>query len=107
MVLFEDIVISTVYSVRRCWRIPANNYSLAHPWEGAENRNDDKNVSNDTTCDHSRMLYSPVSYNVDDLINKPAADRLARSSLLEMVKLTLRRIVHSPSEHLLDAATPN
>jgi hypothetical protein len=50
---------------------------LSDPWERAQNRNNDEYVRDDTARDHSRMLYSPVAHNVDDLVYKPAADALA------------------------------
>lgn len=51
------------------------------------------------------MLNCPVSYYVDDLVDKPAVEESACRSLPGMVERTLRRIAHNPSERLLDAAT--
>jgi len=44
---------------------------IAHPWEGTENRNDDKDISDYATGDNGRMLNGSVSDNVDDFVYKP------------------------------------
>lgn len=70
----KNIVVGAIEVLRSYWETPANHHLLAHPRQGTENRNDDEEICDDTTCDHSRMLDRPVSYYVDDLVDKPAAE---------------------------------
>ena len=40
---------------------------LANPREGAQDRNNDEDASNNTSDNYSTMLNSAMPYNVDDL----------------------------------------
>jgi hypothetical protein len=41
---------------------------LPNPWKGAQDRNDHKDVRDEASCNHSRILYGAISYDADNLV---------------------------------------
>jgi hypothetical protein len=50
---------------------------LANPREGTQDRNDDENIGDDAANNHSRVLYRPIPYNVNDLEHEPPRDHVS------------------------------
>jgi len=55
----------------QCNLIKASAFLLSNPWESTQDRNDDEEVGDDTSGNHSGMLDSMVADDVDDLEYQP------------------------------------
>jgi len=54
---------------------------VANPREGAQDRDDDEDVGDDTASNHSGVLYGTISDDVDALVDEPSSPRQCASRM--------------------------